>query len=58
MDPWTVMQNSIEVYIHLLIDELREKLEHLPTRYPDSYGQAFAFWKPSIDTRQEENLDR
>ena len=58
MDPWTVMQNSIEVYIHLLIADLRDRLEHLPTRYPDTYGQTFAFWSQRSRTGQEENLDR
>ena len=50
--------NSINEYIHLLIDELREKLEQLPTRYPDTYGKAFAHWHSAPECHQEEDFDR
>ena len=55
---WTKTVNSIEQYIHLLIDELRQKLEHLPTRYPDTYGKTFAHWHSTPECHQEEDFDR
>ena len=50
--------NSTSRYIHLLIGELREKLEHLPTHYPDTYGKAFAHWHTAPHRNKEEDLDR
>ncbi len=52
------MSNSIEKYIQMRIEEIRQELINLQIHYPDTYAQALVNWHRSTRTHQKENLDR
>ena len=52
------MQSSIERYIQMRLGEIRQDLINLPTRYPDTYGQAFAHWRQRPHPDQEAHVNR
>ncbi len=52
------MQSSIEQFIRMRIREIAEDLINIPTRYPDTYGQALVNWRRSTHSSQKENIDR